>query len=81
MSKYSRDLESLRQNDTDLKAQYQELLYLRAQVARLRFPMKAPPPRKGGSARSNRSSAQAAQRIEQPAFRKSILLVMPGRQT
>jgi len=46
MSKYSRDLESIRQHDTYLKAQYQELLYLREQVARLLFPIKASPPQR-----------------------------------
>jgi hypothetical protein len=57
MSKYSRDLESLRQNDNDLMVQYEELLCLRAQLASLLFPLKRSPPRKH-IARSNRSPAR-----------------------
>ena len=50
-SKYSCDPEFLRQNDNDLKVQYEELLCLRAQLARLLFPLKRSPPRKRRTAR------------------------------
>ena len=52
MSKYSRDLESLRKNDNDLMVQYEELLCLRAELASLHFPLKRSPPRKHRIAQS-----------------------------
>jgi hypothetical protein len=78
MSKYSRDLETLHQNDNDLMVQYEELLCLRAQLASLLFPLKRSPPRKHRFTRSNRSAARAVQRNEQPASSPPILLLMPA---
>jgi len=46
MSKHSRDVELLRQNYNDAMVQYEELLCLRAELARLLFPLKISPPRK-----------------------------------
>ena len=74
MSKHSRDIELLRQIDNDLMAQYEELLCLRAEVARLLSPLKRSPPRKHTITRSNRSAARAVQRIGRPTF-----LLMPER--
>jgi len=45
MSKHSRDLKSLLQNDHDLRVQYNELLRLRAELARL-LSLKRTPSRK-----------------------------------
>jgi hypothetical protein len=78
MSKYSRDLELLHQNDNDLKAQYEELLCLRAQLASLLFPLKRSPPRKHRITRSNRSAARAVQRNVRPVSSPPILLLMPA---
>jgi hypothetical protein len=57
MSKTSRDIKFLRQNDRDLRVQYEELLCLRAKVAGLLYPLKGSPPRKHGITRSDRSAA------------------------
>ena len=46
MSKYSRQIELLRQNNYDLMSQYNELLCLRAELVKLLFPLKISPPRK-----------------------------------
>jgi len=78
MFEHDRHLE-YQKNNNDLNARYQELLYLRVQVAHLLFPLKGTLPRKRNIASSNRSSAQTAQQLEKRAFRKSILLLMPGR--
>jgi hypothetical protein len=78
MSKFSsRDLELLHQNNYDLKVQYEELLCLRAQLARLLFPLKRSPPRKSRTTRSNRSAARAVQREERLVSSPPILLLMP----
>ena len=79
MSKYSRDLESLRQNDNDLIAQYEELLCLRAQLASLLFPLKRSPPRKHRITRSHRLAARPVKQHEQPASVAPILLLVPER--
>jgi hypothetical protein len=78
MSKYSRDLELLHQNDNDLRVPYQELLCLRAQLASLLFPLKRSPPRKHRITRSNRSAARAVLRNEPPVSSPPILLLMPA---
>ena len=79
MSKYSRDLESLRQNDNALMVQYEELLCLRAELASLLFPLKRSPPRKHRITRSNRSAARPVKRHEQSASVAPILLLVPER--
>jgi hypothetical protein len=79
MPKYSRDIELLRQNDNDLMVQYEELLCLRAELARLLFPLKISPPRKYRITRRNRSAARTVWRNERPAYSAPILLLMPER--
>src|SRR5262245_45452393 len=56
MSTRTRDLELLRQSDNDLLIQYEELLRLRAELARLLLPSRALP-RKNKNTRRNRSAA------------------------
>jgi hypothetical protein len=79
MSKRTRDIELLHHINNDLMVQYEELLYLRAQLAKLLFPLKRSPPRKRRISRSNRSAARAASRNEQPMFRAPILLLIRDR--
>jgi hypothetical protein len=79
MSKRTRDIELLRHIDNDLMVQYEELVCLRAQLARLLFPLKRSPPRKRRISRSNRSAARAARRNEQPMSRAPILLLIRDR--
>jgi hypothetical protein len=79
MSKHGRDMELLRQNDNDLMVQYEELLCLRAGLARLLFPLKISPPRKCRITRRNRSAARAVWRNEWPSSSPPILLLMPER--
>ena len=79
MSKHSRDIEILRQNDNDLRVQYEQLFYLRAELASLLFPLKRSPPRKLRMTRSDRSAARAVQRNERRFSRVPILLMMPER--
>ena len=76
MSKYSHDLKSLRQNDNDLMVQYEELLCLRAELARLLFPLKSAAPRKRRMVRSHRSAARAARRRERSATASPVLLLV-----
>src|SRR2546429_4951147 len=76
MSKRSRDVESLRQNDIDLMVQYEELLRLRVQLANVLFPLKLSPPRRQRITRSSRSVARAVQRNERPVSSRPILLVI-----
>jgi hypothetical protein len=56
MSRYSRDFESLCQND--LTVQYEELRCLRAQLASLLFPLKRSPARNRRMAGSNPSATR-----------------------
>ena len=67
MSKPSRDIELLRQNDNDIRVQYEELICLRAELARLLFPLKISPPRKNRTQRRNRSAARTVKRTERRA--------------
>ena len=60
----------------DLRAQYKELLCLRAELARLLFPLKISPPRKNRTKRRNRSAARPVKRHEQPASAAPILLLV-----
>ena len=76
---HSRDIELLRQNDNDLMAQYEELLCLRAEIARLLFPLKLSPPRKYRIKRRNSSAARPAKLNERPASCAPILLLVPER--
>ena len=59
----SRDLNLLRQNTYDLIIQYHELLCLRAELAKLLFPLKISPPRKCRVRPENRSSAWSSASI------------------
>jgi hypothetical protein len=77
MSRYSRDFESLCQND--LLVQYEEVRYLRAQLASLLFPLKKSPARKPRVTRSNRSTERAVQRSERKVSSPPIQLMMPER--
>jgi hypothetical protein len=77
MSRYSRDFESLCQND--LLVQYEELLCLRAQLTSLLFPLKMSPARKHRITRSNCSTARAVQRNERKVSSPPIQLLMPER--
>jgi hypothetical protein len=63
-SRQTGDLQLLRQIDNDLLVQYEQLLGLRAELARLLFPLKKSPPRKHRITRSKRSAARAARRNE-----------------
>jgi hypothetical protein len=67
MLTYGRDIELLRQIDCGLTIQYEELLCLRAEVARLLFPLKISPPRKNRTQRRNRSDARTVKRTERRA--------------
>lgn len=73
MSEYSRCVGLLRRTSYDLMVEYEELLRLRAEVARLLFPLKKSPPRKRRITRSNRMPVRVAQRIEQRAPSATIL--------
>ena len=73
MSKHSRDIELLRQNDNDLMVQYEALLCLRAELARLLFPLKISPPRKYRFKRRNWSAACPVKQHERPASCAPIL--------
>jgi hypothetical protein len=79
MLKRNRGLEVIRGVDNDLLARYEELLLLRAELARLLFPLKKSPPRRRRMARSNRSTARALQLNERPASCLPILLLTPRR--
>jgi hypothetical protein len=79
MLKSTRDIELLRHNDNHLMIQYKELLYLRAQLGGLLFPIKRSPPRKRRISRSNRSVARGAKRNERPMSRAPILLLIRDR--
>lgn len=79
MSEYSRCVGLLRRTNYDLMVEYEELLRLRAEVARLLFPLKKSPPRKRRSARSNRMPARITQRIEPRASSATILPLMLER--
>ena len=79
MLKRNHDLRMIRGIDDDLLARYEELLLLRAEVARLLFPLKKSPPRRRRIARSNRSTARALQANERPASCSPILLLTPRR--
>lgn len=78
MSKPS-NIELLRQTDNDLKDKYKELLFLRARVASLLFPLQTSPTRKPRRTRSGRSMARAARRDGRPASSPPILLLVPER--
>ena len=78
-SKHSRDIELLRQNASDLMAQYNELLCLRAELVKLLFPLKISPPRKYRIKRRNWSAARPVKWHERPACCAPILLLVPER--
>ena len=63
----------------DLRRQYQELLYLRAELARLLFPLKISPPRKCRIRPRNRSAVRPVKRDERPALFAPILLLVAQR--
>jgi hypothetical protein len=75
----SRDLKLLLQNDYDLMVQYNELLCLRAELARWLYPLKTLPPRKYRPRPRNRSAARTARRNEGPASYAPILLLIQER--
>jgi hypothetical protein len=75
-SQGSRDLKLLRQNDNDLMVHHDELLCLRAELARLLFPLKISPPRKYGITLRNRLAARTVKRNEGRAFWPPILLLL-----
>ena len=77
MSKHSRDIELLRQNDNDLMVQYEALLCLRAELARLLFPLKISPPRKYRFKRRNWSAARPVKQHERPASCAPIFVQIP----
>ena len=79
MSEYSRRVGLLRRTSYDLMVEYEELLRLRAEVARLLFPLKKSPPRKRRITRSNRMPVRVAQRIEQRAPSATILPLLLER--
>jgi hypothetical protein len=59
-----------------LITQYEELIRLRAEVARLLNPLKNSPPRKRRSACRNRSAGPMAQRNDRLGGRKPVLLLV-----
>ena len=78
MSKHSRDIELLRQNDNDLMVQYEALLCLRAELARLLFPpLEISPPRKYKIKRRNWSAARPVKRHEWPVSCAPIFAQIP----
>ena len=77
MLKRNQDLRIIRELENDLLARYEELLVLRAEIARLLFPLKKSPPRRRRIARSNRSTARALQPNERLASCSPILLLTP----
>jgi len=79
MSKHSRDIELLRQIDNELMVQYEELLCLRAELARLLFPLKISPPRKNRIRRKDQSASRPVKRNERPASCAPILLLVSER--
>jgi hypothetical protein len=78
MLNHARDIELLRQIDCELALQYEEVLCLRAEVARLLFPLKISPPRKCRITRRNRSAAGAVRHGRQASC-APVLLLMPER--
>jgi hypothetical protein len=77
MLKSTRDIEVLRQIDNDLAIQYDALRCLRAELARLLFPLKRSPPRKHRIAHSKRWAARAVSSNERPVSRAPILQLIP----
>ncbi len=69
----------LRWRDQDLTAQYQELIRLREEIARLLNPPKNSPARKRRIAARRRSGGPIERRDERLAVGKPILLLIPGR--
>ena len=76
MSKHSHDIELLRQNDCDLRFQYNELLCLRVELARLRSKNIA---RWQRIKPRNRPAARPVKWDERPASYAPILLLVPER--
>jgi len=72
----SRDIQSLRQNDYDLMVQYHELLYLRAELARLLSRSNSSP-----RAPKHRSAARTVKRNEGRAVWPPILLLLKTDRT
>jgi hypothetical protein len=68
---------TLRGENPVLITQYEELIRLRAEVARLLNPLKNSPPRKRGSTSRNRSAGPMAQRNDRLGGRKPVLLLVP----
>jgi hypothetical protein len=66
-SQDSRDLKVLQQNDYNLMVQYNELLCLRAELAKLHFLLKVSPPREYSITRRNRLAARPVKRDERRA--------------
>ena len=79
MLKRNHDLRILHEVDNDLLARYGELLLLRAEVARLLFPLKKSLPHRRRIARNNRSTARALQLNERAASCSPILMLTPRR--
>jgi hypothetical protein len=77
MSERFRDIK-LRWRNHDLIALYDELIRLRAEVARRLNPLKISPPRKCRNTRRNRLAGLGVQRTDRPAVRTPILLLVPG---
>ena len=63
----------------DLRRQYQELLCLRAEFARLLFPLKMSPPRKDRAKPRNRSTVRPLNRGQPPVSCAPILVLVPER--
>jgi hypothetical protein len=78
MLNHARDIQLLRQIDCELTLQYEEVLCLRAEVARLLFPLKISPPRKQRSTCTNRSAARVVKHGRQASC-APVLLLMPER--
>jgi hypothetical protein len=81
MTRRNPSFELLRQIDNDLMVQYEELLCLRAQVARLRFPLKRLPPRRRRIPRRKGSSARVVHFNERPASPLATVLLLPEHHT
>ena len=64
---------------TDLRGQYEELLCLRAELARLLFPLKISPPRRYGTNGRDRPVARPAKLDERLASCAPILLLVAER--
>ena len=82
MMERNRLLQALRQVDVDLWVQYEELLRLRAEVAKLRFPLRKTPARRRRTPRRDVLSARAVQFNERRASSPAaVVLLRPEHHT